>query len=367
VKIVVTGSGGLLGWHAAARLHARNCAARFQGAPEPFKLMPLDRAGFSDRHQLNEALSGAEAVLHFAGVNRSPVEEIEGANVEIGETLVQGCRDAGVVPHIVYANSTHAAADTPYGRSKRRAAETLEAFAPRFTNLVLPHIFGECAKPDYNNVTATFIDRVIHGRKPSVDPDGIVHLLHAGTAAEAAIDAASEGLTGAIYPEPRAMAVADLLAQILRFYQVYRDSVYPDLRSEFDRDLFNTYRAALYPQGFPRPLALNADPRGVLFEAVKGGGGGQTFLSWTEPGVTRGDHFHLNKVERFLALDGEAVIEARFLIEQHGERIQHNIEAFIAIDVHVDLEALVPERLHRRRKIIRGGQPLPFVTVYVAG
>jgi UDP-2-acetamido-2,6-beta-L-arabino-hexul-4-ose reductase len=75
--------------------------------------------------------------------------------------------------------------------------------------------------------------------------------------------------------------------------------------------LFNSYRAALYPDGFPRPLALNTDARGTLFEAVKGGGGGQTFLSTTKPGVIRGDHFHLNKVERFLVVQGNAVIRIR--------------------------------------------------------
>jgi UDP-2-acetamido-2,6-beta-L-arabino-hexul-4-ose reductase len=62
---------------------------------------------------------------------------------------------------------------------------------------------------------------------------------------------------------------------------------------------------------FPRPLKLNTDARGTLFEAVKGGGGGQTFLSTTLPGVTRGNHFHLNKVERFLVVQGEAVIRIR--------------------------------------------------------
>ena len=62
-------------------------------------------------------------------------------------------------------------------------------------------------------------------------------------------------------------------------------------------------------------LKLNTDPRGTLFEAAKGGGGGQTFLSWTHPGVTRGNHFHLGKVERFLVLEGEAVIRIRRVLD----------------------------------------------------
>ena len=311
MKIVITGAGGLLGWHAAVQLHARNCATRFRKEAEPFTVIPLNRAGFTDRDSLAGGLAEADVVLHFAGVNRAPAEDIERSNATITETLVQGCRNAGVTPHIVYANSTHAATDTPYGRSKLRACEILKAFAPRFTDLVLPHIFGEGARPYYNSVTATFIDQVIRGDQPSLNPDGAVQLLHAGAAAEAAINAATDGVTGVLRPQSRAMSVGELLGRIERFHTIYHANEYPDLRDPFELALFNTYRAALYPTGFPLPLKLNSDRRGTLFEAVRGGGGGQAFLSWTEPGMTRGNHFHLRKVERFLVLEGNATIRIR--------------------------------------------------------
>ena len=310
-RIVVTGAGGLLGWHAAAHLHARNCAAAYRSEAAPFDLVRLDRRSFGDRAALAEALAGARAVLHFAGVNRAPDDEVERGNPATAAALVAGCRDAGVTPHIVYANSTHAASDTAYGRSKRRAGEILAAFTPRFTDLVLPHIFGERARPYYNNVTATLIHQVVHGATPTTNPGGEVRLLHAGEAAEAAIAAVLDGTTGTLCPEPRPMTVTELLARIEGFHAAYGRNIFPDLSDPLDLALFNSYRAALYPGGFPRPLKLNADARGVLFEAVKGGGGGQTFLSWTEPGATRGNHFHLSKVERFLVLEGEAAIRIR--------------------------------------------------------
>jgi len=175
----------------------------------------------------------------------------------------------------------------------------------------LPHIFGECARPYYNNVTATFIDQVIKGELPSVNPDGRVNLLHAGAAAQVAIDAAVGGQTGQIAPSSCSIAVPELLERLRRFHALYTTNLYPDLRDPFDLALFNSYRTSLYPSRFPLALKLNTDARGVLFEAAKGGGGGQTFLSWTEPGVTRGNHFHLSKVERFLVLEGEAVIRMR--------------------------------------------------------
>lgn len=251
MKIAITGAAGLIGWHAAARLHARNCAARFRGAAEPFELACLDHAGLDDPQRRTDALRGADAVLHFAGVNRAADAEVERGNPAIAETLVATCRSLGKTPRIVYANSTHAGSDTPYGRSKQRAAEILGALGGRFTDLVLPHIFGEGARPRYNNVTATFIEAVIAGQRPEVNPAGRVALLHAGEAAEAAIDAVITGHSGRLAPEPRALAVPDLLDRLAAFHSGYSANILPDLRDPFDVALFNSYRAALYPQGFP--------------------------------------------------------------------------------------------------------------------
>lgn len=316
MKVVVTGAAGLLGWHTSARLHARNCAERFKGGEASLELAPLTRAQFADPLILRTALEGADAVLHFAGVNRGSDAEVSEGNPRIAEALAAACREAVVQPHIVYANSTHAAGDTLYGRSKRRAGEILADCTARYTDLVLPHIFGEGARPDYNNVTATFIDRVIAGSRPQVTSGAQVHLLHAGEAAELAIAAVLEGQCGRIQPAGRPTLVSDLLDQISSFHEAYSNNLFPDLSDPFDLALFNSYRTALYPAGFPRPLKLHTDPRGTLFEASRSsGGGGQTFLSWTHPGVTRGNHFHLSKVERFLVLEGEAVIRIRRVLD----------------------------------------------------
>ena len=98
------------------------------------------------------------------------------------------------------------------------------------------------------------------------------------------------------------------------FHDDYTNELLPDIDSDFHLALFNTLRSYLFPNCFPVSYKINKDDRGVLFEAVKGGAG-QTFLSWTKPGVTRGDHFHLNKVERFAVVSGEAVIRIRHIFE----------------------------------------------------
>mgnify|MGYP000709259788 CR=1 FL=1 len=105
--------------------------------------------------------AGADAVLHFAGVNRGTEEEVKDGNPAIARRLADACARMGVKPHVVYANSTHARLETLYGVSKRRAADILGGIGGGLTNLILPHIFGEGARPRYNNVTATFIEAVI--------------------------------------------------------------------------------------------------------------------------------------------------------------------------------------------------------------
>lgn len=311
-RVVVTGAGGLIGWHAAARVYAANCAALFNGHPPPFDLVQLTHADFDDDHALIKALSGAQAVLHFAGVNRADNEAIvEASNPQIARRLIWGCEQAGSRPHIVYANSVHAASDTPYGRSKRIAGEVLSTATDCFSNIVLPHIFGECARPYYNNVTATIIDKLLKNEEIAINPDGHVALVHAGEAAQKSVEALRQGLTGDLTFEPHHMSVEELLVKLRGFHDLYKANVYPDVQNEFDLALFNSYRVALYPNGWPRPLKLHSDERGTLFEAVKGGGGGQCFFSTTEPGITRGDHFHLGKVERFLVVQGEAMIRVR--------------------------------------------------------
>lgn len=311
MKIIVTGAGGLLGWHAAARVHAANCMARFKDQEIPYDLVMLDHRGFEDDAVLDAALIEADAVLHFAGVNRAPDFVVEEANPTIARRLSEACMKCGVRPHVVYANSTHAESDTAYGRSKRIASEILSEIGGRYTDLVLPNIFGEGARPRYNNVTATFVEAVISGEAPKINPQGKVAMLHAGAAAQASVDAVTEGHHGLLCPQPRVMMVHKLFAKLQVFQSDYAANIFPDLRDPFNVELFNSYRAALYPDGFPRPLKLNSDERGTLFEVAKGGGGGQSFASWTEPGVTRGNHFHLNKVERFLVIQGEAIIRIR--------------------------------------------------------
>lgn len=314
MKIVITGAGGLLGGHAAARIHALNCTAGFKGETAPFELVMLDHRSFNNDSTLSAALANVDAVLHFAGVNRATDTIVEQVNPKIAERLAYACLKSGVSPHVIFSNSVHSDRDTPYGRSKRITSKILSKIGEQYTDLVLPHLFGEGARPNYNNVTATFISAVISGATPQINPNGKVSLLHAGAAAQIAIDAATKGQFGCLNPKGKLTSIKDLFMMLQGFHQDYENNIFPNLQDHFTLSMFNSYRTALYPDTFPRHPTLKKDERGTLFEVAKGGGGGQFFSSWTEPGFTRGNHFHLNKVERFLVLNGEAIIRMRHVI-----------------------------------------------------
>lgn len=334
MKIAVTGAAGLLGWHASARLHAANCAARYRGEALPYDLQVIDRARFADNARLAEAVAGADAILHFAGVNRGTDDEVAEGNPAIAEALVAACRDGGGDPHIVYANSTHSALDSVYGRSKRRAAEILaDGSGGRFTDLILPHIFGECARPRYNNVTATLIEKLWSGETPEINPEGRVQLLHAGAAAQMAIDAAANGMAGTLAPDGRDMSIVELFDRLSAFHASYSQDVFPDLSDPFDLALFNSYRTGGYPREYPKALRVNEDKRGILFETSRARSSSQSFMSTTLPGQRRGDHFHVDLVERFLVVRGKATIRIRRVLTDEVHRFPVDGDRPVAIDM----------------------------------
>lgn len=301
-----------------ALLKAQNCAAAFHGEELPFDICVADRFAFQDASVLSAKLEQVEAVFHFAGVNRGTEEEVATGNQEIATSLVAAVAAAGVAPHIVYANSTHSTGDSSYGKGKSEAAEIistgLDGVGGRFSNIVLPHIFGEGGRPFYNSVTSTLCYQLSVQEQPKLRADGQVELLHAGEVARISLRQVLDKQSGVVLPEGVRIGVVDLYEKLVCFYNDYTGGLIPEIDDDFQLALFNTMRSYLFPKCYPVTYKMNKDDRGVLFEAVKGGTG-QTFLSWTKPGITRGDHFHLGKIERFSVVSGTAIIRIRHIFE----------------------------------------------------
>jgi UDP-2-acetamido-2,6-beta-L-arabino-hexul-4-ose reductase len=329
MKTVITGANGLLGRH--AHLYLRAQPAYREG------LVLLDRHAFQDDAALAAALEGADWVIHCAGINRDSEERVELGNRELAERLIEGLRQASATPHLFYANSIQRDRDVPYGRGKQAAhrafAQWAEGSGARYTELVLPHVFGEGGKPHYNSALHTFCHQLAAGEELAINGTGQLELLHAQDIARAMVEAFERGHSGELRLEGRTMSVASAAGKLIDMHRSYTSDVIPDLRDPFDLQLFNTLRSFLYPRYYPKALTLHSDDRGALFEGVKNRNGGQAFLSTTKPGITRGNHYHFNKVERFLVVKGQAVIRIRRLLDDHVEEFHVSGDAPAYVDM----------------------------------
>ena len=309
MRVAVTGPDGFIAWHTRAMIHSESGGDAIH----------IGRSAFADSAAMDAALADADAVIHLAGVNRASTDtEIAEVNPRLAQKLVDGLRRADRQIPVVYGNSIHSDGDTVFGEAKRQAAHILTEFGNAtgtpIVDVVLPNIFGEHGRPFYNSVVATFCHQLALGETPEIQVDRELPLLHVQRAARELLAATQVGQSKQIRPEGTVRSVTGLLSELVPMRDAYRTGDLPDLSEPFTRDLFNTYRAYTFPGSWPIFTPVRADQRGDLYEAVKASGGEtQVFFSTTRPGFTRGQHFHLHKVERFIVLRGEGVIRLRKL------------------------------------------------------
>ena len=308
LKIGITGIGGLIGWHLRAFL----C-----GQPD-VQIVESDRTTFTSKDKLLRFVSSSDAIVHLAGMHCGDEEEIVKTNIALTDSLIAACEEARSNPHIIFASSNHIYRNTRYGNSKKVCTEKFQQWAGRarasFTNMILPNIFGEGGKPFFNSVVSTFCYQIANNEEPKIISDGKLDLIHAQTLAEEIFAIIRSRKTGDVRPVGTQMMVSDLMEKIFNFADIYvEQKKIPDLSDKTDLDLFNTFRSYLYPKHYPVKVAIHKDMRGELFDAVKSHNKGQCFISITNPGVTRGNHYHRKLVERFLVIDGRALIRVRKL------------------------------------------------------
>jgi UDP-2-acetamido-2,6-beta-L-arabino-hexul-4-ose reductase len=322
LKVAVTGPTGLLGWHTRCAMHAAG-----------IETVAIHRDDFADQGRLAGSLDGVDAVVHAAGANRGPEGEIAGTNVRLSENLLSAIKISEAAPLVVYLNSTHRDRPTAYGRSKRVAAEVLQEGHGAVLDLVLPGVFGEHGRPYHNSVVSTFCHQLTAGESMTINDDAELELVHAQDVADHIIDAVRARRSGQSRLTGRHLTVRDVAERLGALHDRYNEGIVPPISDSFERALFNTLRSYRFPHGYPTTLAPRLDLRGRLVEVVKSETPGQTFISSTSPGVTRGNHYHRRKVERFVVVDGEATISLRRLFTSNVVTFRVAGDAPVAIDM----------------------------------
>ncbi len=292
--------------------------------------------------ELRKALAAADVIFHLAGVNRPKEDnEFETGNAGFTSELCDLLGSQHRTPKIVLSSSIQAEKNNPYGKSKREAEEILRKFAEdsgaECVVYRLKNLFGKWCRPNYNSVTATFCHNIAHDLPIEIsDPSHQMDLTYIDDVVNAFLGELVTAAPGFRYAEPLPSYRVTLgeLADTVNSFRQMRSSLHlPDYSSPFVRRLYATYLSYLEPRELEYQLTAKSDPRGSLAEFIKSPSAGQIFVSRTHPGITRGNHYHHTKVEKFLVLQGEAVIRLRHVLGKDVVEIHVQGEEYRVVDI----------------------------------
>lgn len=307
-KIGITGQQGFIGRHTYNYLNLK----------EDITLVPFERDFFKNDKQLQDFVSQCDVIVHLAAMNRHENPQvIYDTNVLLVQRLIEACQNTNSSPHILFSSSTQEDRDNLYGASKRKGRELLEKWATEnnatVTGMVIPNVFGPFGKPFYNSVFATFCHQVIQGEKPTIIQDGDLKLIYVNELVEAIAELIYNPQSGKVeIPHHHELKVSELLAKLNLFYsEYYEQGKFPNLQTPTDLAMFNSFLCYLPKDYYPRKFTKHTDNRGSFVEIVRANTSGQFSYSTTVPGITRGNHFHTRKAERFAVIKGKAKISMR--------------------------------------------------------
>ncbi len=320
MKILVTGSKGFIGKNLTAQLKNKGYT----------DLLLFDKD--LNENKLEDFLKDCDFIFHLAGVNRpkSPAE-YETGNVDLTRTLLDILEANENRCPIVACSSIQAENDNPYGNSKKAMEDLLFSYAETTDSPVyvyrLTNIFGKWCRPAYNSVVATFCHNIARELKIRIDnPETILQLTYIDDVINEFIkniDETPETDSKRFCYIPRVYSVklGELADKLYSFHKNRNTLVMPAFKDDFDRKLYATYISYLPEESFSYSLDKKTDERGYFCECIKGIGFGQVSVSVTKPGITRGNHWHHTKAEKFMVLKGKALV--CFRKTGHGDIFQY--------------------------------------------
>lgn len=301
MKVLITGARGFVGRNLTVRLGEFG-----------HQVMAIGRE--DDDAAWGEAVRNAEAIVHLAGENRpADPSGFETGNVGLTRKLVALVQAAGNTAPILYASSTQAANDNVYGCSKADAEQLLfdhaAATGGRVAVFRLPNVFGKWTRPNYNSAVATFCHRIARNEAIEIhDPAAPLRLVYVDDVIDAFVPLLPGDFTTGFHDAaPVYQTTVGEVADIIRGFPRSRETLTtPRVGTGLVRALYSTYLSYLPADAFHYDVPIHADPRGRFVEMLKTPDSGQFSYFTAGPGITRGDHYHHSKVEKFLVISGKA-------------------------------------------------------------
>lgn len=340
MKVLVTGAKGFAGRNLCESLKAirdgKDRRERCQKLP-PLTVYEYDRDG--TREELSLYCAEADFVFNLAGANRpeDPTDFMRD-NRGFGEELLGLLEHHGNRCPVMLASSAQASLvgryeGSPYGESKRAGEELFFDYSERTGVPVLvyrfPNLYGKWCLPNYNSAVATFCDAIANGREYTVsDPSVALELLYIDDLVDEMLSALLgeehrcdfdglepvPGLNGRYcYVPTTDRATLGEIVSLLQSFRASRDDLsVPDLTEDsFSKKLWSTFESYYDRGSLAYTLHANVDERGSFTEFLRTSDRGQVSVNVSRPGVTKGNHWHHTKWEKFLVVSGEALIRLR--------------------------------------------------------
>lgn len=315
IRIGITGQRGFVGTHLYNELGLH---------PDEFQRILFDDSYFHDDICLRKFVKECDVIVHLAAMNRHPdVQVLYETNIRLVNQLISAMEFENVTPYVLFSSSTQEELDNEYGKSKREGYRLLNEWSRRnganFTRMVIPNVYGPFGRPNYNSFIATFCYKLTHGETPQILKDSRVKLIYVGNLCKHIIEKVRIANTNAsiiecdYVPFDFEKSVTDILNLLISFKSFYfEQGIIPILNDINEVNLFNTFCGYIdFSSIYPRKLVKHEDSRGIFVETIKLGIGGQVSFSTTASGITRGNHYHTRKIERFTVIHGKAKIQLR--------------------------------------------------------
>lgn len=374
MKVLVTGAKGFVGRNLCEALN--NIASGKDRREKYQNILPLtvyeyDRDGTQE--ELSFYCSAADFVFNLAGINRpkDPSEFMEG-NMGFGETLFSLLEHHGNKCPVMLSSSVQASlegryAGSPYGESKLAGEELLFDYEERTGAKALvyrfPNLYGKWCRPRYNSAVATFCDAIANGREFQVnDPSVELELLYIDDLVTAMLDALVGDVHRCRYVGVECVPAEDgcycyapgaqkaSLGEIVGLLKGFRDAretlAVPDLKDgSFSKKLYSTFLSYYEPGHFAYDLKPNVDVRGSFTEFLRTPERGQVSVNVSKPGITKGNHWHMSKWEKFLVVSGTASIKLR-KVGEDAEGNPYPVDEYVVRGEDMRVVEMIPGYTH---------------------